>query len=69
MANKSQGMTLAEYRAKQMEIKSQINSYRMDSCSKQADIAMNEREIVKLDQQLIELHEEFLRYNDMEEGL
>lgn len=69
MANKSQQMTLPEYRAKQMEIRSMINHYRTNSCELEAQIAMNEREIVKLDQQLTELHEQYVKQFDQEEGL
>lgn len=63
-----QTMTLPEYRARQMEIRTLINHYRAQSCELQAQIDMNEREIVKLDQQLTELHEQFLKQSDIEEG-
>ena len=62
------GMTLQEYRAKQVEIRTLINHYRAQSCELELQIALNEREIVKLDQQLTELHEQFLKQSDIEEG-
>lgn len=62
-------MTLQEYRAKQMELRTLINHYRAQSCEMQSQIALNEREIVKLDQQLTELHEQFLKQSDIEEGV
>lgn len=53
-------MTFEEYRAKQMAIKEQIANYHIENCDLSAQIAHNEREIIKLNWELTELHNNFM---------
>ena len=52
-------ITMAEYRRKQMEIHGMISHYYQDSCDKQMQIAINEKEIHRLELELKALHNDF----------
>lgn len=60
-------MTIKELRAKETELRQLIAQYRINNCNYQAQIAINEREITMLNQQIIELHNEYAQQFKEEE--
>ena len=53
-------MTLSEFEKRDLELRIQIANYREMNCDNQAQIALNQKEIVRLELQLSKLHHDYV---------